>query len=85
MANDRIHIRCDGCGAWRMLMSHSGAGITSANDTVLRWIDSHGGCHPNAFGTADLGGIVGFSLHLDGDIGSTLDPALQNASPERKR
>ncbi len=80
MANDRIHIRCDSCGAWKMLAKHNGAGLSASDQGILEWVEAHGQCHPHVR-DVDLGGVVGFSLHLDGDIGGVLDPAKQNAWP----
>ena len=79
MANDRVMIKCDGCGAWKMLLKHMGAGLyTNPEGGVLEWLDSHGECHPRAF-SADLDGAPGFSLHCEG--AAALAPAKQNATP----
>lgn len=42
---------------------------------ILDWLNSHGGCHPNLW-AGDLGGVIGFSLHLEGAPG--LMPEKQN-------
>jgi len=80
MANDRLMIKCDGCGAWKMLMKHMGAGLYTTDNGVLPWLDSHGGCHPHAF-SAHLYDVPGFSLHCEGV--DALDPAKQNAKPPK--
>ena len=79
MANDRVHIKCDGCGAWKMLLVH-GAGLGTANNGILEWIDCHCGCHPRAF-ASDLGGVPGFSLYTDDAVGKELDSDRANALP----
>ena len=81
MANDRVHIRCDGCGAWKMLMKFNAAGLHTADNGILEWLDAHGACHPKASGV-DLGGVPGFSLYTDDDaFGEALAIGLQNAAP----
>lgn len=79
MANDRVHIKCKGCGAWKMLLTHSGAGLHVTDKDILGWLENHGGCHPRAF-SADLDGDPGFSLHTDDDVGGELSFDRQNAS-----
>lgn len=80
MANDRLMIKCDTCGAWKMLMKHMGAGLYTTDNGILPWVDSHGECHSRAF-HVDLDGVPGFSLHCEG--ADALDPAKQNAGPPR--
>lgn len=76
MSNDRVHIKCS-CGAWKMLMKHNGAGLATADNGILEWLDSHGACHKNAF-AVDLNGDPGFTLHTDDDVGKSLDVNLAN-------
>lgn len=79
MANDRVMIKCDGCGAWKMLLKFFPGDLsTRPENGVLPWLDLHGKCHPHFFGD-DLDGVIGFSLHLEG--ADALDPAKQNAGP----
>lgn len=80
MSNDRVHIKCEGCGAWKMLMKHSGGGLHTCDNGILEWLDSHGSCHPNAFSTG-LNGNPGFSLHTDDAVGGELDMAKANQPP----
>lgn len=79
MANDRVFIRCDGCGAWKALLSYNGGFICSYGPDVLEWIDEHGLCHPEC-GAVALS-KPGFSLHMEDAIPSELDPSKQNAGP----
>ena len=80
MANDRVHIRCDGCGAWKMLLKHSGAGLHTCDNGILEWLDTHGDCHPLAF-SVGLQGLAGFSLHTDDAVGGELQFGKQNSPP----
>jgi hypothetical protein len=79
MANDRVHIRCSGCGGWKMLMKHDGRSL-HANAPIVEWLDSHGRCHPERL-SADLGGNPGFTLHMDSEVGAALAYDRQNAGP----
>ena len=79
MANDRVFIRCDGCGSWTMLMKYNGAFLCTWNEKVLGWLDDHGWCHPEC-GSVTLS-KPGFSLHTEDAIPSELDPSKQNAGP----
>jgi len=80
MANDRIFIRCDGCGAWKMLMKYFPGSLSTRDNNILVWLDAHGGCHPNMF-EPDLAGVVGFSLHTESQHSEVLDPQKHNALP----
>ncbi len=76
MANDRVMIRCDSCGGWKMLLKHfAGIGPKARGNEILEWLDSHAECHPN-FEESDLGGSPGFSLHTEGS--PSLKPEKQN-------
>ena len=85
MADDRIFIRCDTCGAWKMLMKHIVGALETRPNGILDWLDNHGQCHPRVL-HADLGGIVGFSLHTEEALrdGTTLRPEKQNAEPPKE-
>ena len=83
MSNDRVHIKCEGCGAWKMLLSHNGAGLTTADNGILKWLDAHGGCHPHAFDVG-LEGNPGFTLHTDDDVGRELEFDKANTVPQNK-
>ena len=78
MANDRVMIKCDSCGAWKMLLKHMGGGLYPCDNGILPWLGEHGECHPHAYST-DLRGIPGFSLHCEG--AEALDPKKQNLLP----
>lgn len=80
MANDRLYIKCEQCGAWTMFMKHfTGALYVHDRDKLVDWLDSHGGCHTNLYQT-DLGGEPGFSLMTESSPeADRLDPALQNS------
>lgn len=79
MANDRIFIRCDTCGGWKMLMKHYPGTLATRDNGILEWIDAHGECHPNLYG-GDLAGVTGFSLHTESACGADeLQPDRQNA------
>jgi len=81
MADDRLFIKCDTCGGWKMLMKQIGGNLSTRENGILAWLDSHGGCHPRAMSN-DLGGVVGLSLHTEASIeNGTLDPSRQNAGP----
>lgn len=82
MANDRLLIKCDTCGGWKMLMKHFPGELATRDNGILEWLDAHGKCHQNLYGT-DLGGIVGFSLHTEDAISvdGSLKPDKQNAEP----
>ena len=81
MSNDRVHIKCDGCGAWKMLLVHNGAGLGTCDNGILEWLDEHGACHPHAFST-DLHGATGFSLYTDDAVGKELPIDKQNKVPQ---
>ncbi len=50
MANDRVFIKCKGCGGWNLLLKHLGAGSYTVEDTdILDWLDSHAECHPRCY------------------------------------
>ena len=80
MANDHVHIRCSGCGAWKMLLKHFPGSLATRDNGILEWLDEHGDHHPKLYEN-DLGGYPGFSLYTDDDIGGVLDPEKQNAKP----
>ena len=82
MANDRVMMRCDGCGAWKMFLKHYPGDLSTytARHQVefLCWVDAHCACHPDFNGTS-LKGNPGFSLWTEGT--NELDPDKQNAPP----
>ena len=82
MANDRVMMRCDGCGAWMMFLKHYpgqlGTYTPEWSARFISWVDQHCQCHPHFFG-AHLHDLPGFSLHCEGAPG--LDPQKQNAAP----
>lgn len=82
MANDRIFIKCQTCGGWKMLMKHFPGTMETVDNGVLEWIGAHGVCHPRLY-NEDLGGVPGFSLHTEEDCGEggELRPDKQNALP----
>lgn len=63
-----------------MLLKHNGAGLGTADNGILEWLDQHGGCHPKVREVC-LGGIPGFSLHTDDAVGGELRFDRQNAGP----
>jgi hypothetical protein len=81
MANDRVMIKCEGCGAWKMLLKHYPGTLATWDNQVLEWIDSHGQCHPRLY-EMNLDGNPGFSLHTEGS--PELDPDKQNAPPPKE-
>lgn len=83
MANDRVHIKCKGCGAWKMLLSYNGTSLRPTDSEILDWLSDHGECHPNLY-SPHLNGDPGFSLHTDDDVGFELAFNGQNASPPNK-
>lgn len=80
MSNDRIFLRCEGCGGWTVLAKHYPGQLYFNHNPS--WIAAHEQCHPRLY-AMDLGGQVGFSLHTEDHIGTglPLDPAKQNWSP----
>lgn len=65
MANDRVIIKCSGCGGWKMLLKHFvGAGPKTRDNGVLDWLDSHAKCHPH-WKNISLEGNPGFTLHTE--------------------
>lgn len=80
MANDRVMIRCEGCGAWKMLLKHFPSALGTRDNGILEWIESHCPCHPR-FDLSDLGGNPGFSLLTEN--ANDLDMAKQNAPPPK--
>jgi len=70
MANDRVFIRCTGCGGWRTLLKYfPSTGITTRDNGILEWLDKHAFCHINAKERlVDLGTDPGFTLHTEADI-----------------
>lgn len=80
MANDRVFIKCDGCGAWKMLLKYDGARLRTTDNGILEWLDQHGMCHPHAF-SHDLEGLPGFSLHTEDADSHVLAFDRQNALP----
>lgn len=85
MADDRVFIKCKGCGGWKMLLKHyqSNPGPMYWDNGVTEWLDKHALCHPGAF-NADLGGDPGYTLHTENDIGRELDCDKQNHVPSRE-
>lgn len=78
MADDRVIIKCKYCGGWTMFLKHyTGVGPLTHNGThLLGWLDSHVVCRDDRHQhTLDT---TGFSLHLEDEIGITLDPVKQN-------
>lgn len=73
-------IRCDHCGAWKMLLKYYPGTLATWDNGILQWIDAHGQCHPHLY-AMDLHGDPGFSLWTEGS--PELDPARQNAVPLR--
>lgn len=68
MANDRIYLKCRGCGATRSLAKYYptlGYGVWWP-DEVAQWIDKHMRCSPH-FGEKDLNGDRCFDLFTESD------------------
>lgn len=86
MANDRLIIRCDTCGGWKMLMKHFPGTLATRDNGILKWLDAHGDCHPNLYG-GDLCGVTGFSLHTEAALeeGGELRHDRQNALPPNSK
>jgi len=82
MANDRVMLRCDSCGAFMMFLKHYPGllGTYSEDWTAkfLAWTNAHCRCHPHFF-HGDLCDNPGFSLHTEGS--EALDYTKQNAPP----
>ena len=80
MANDRVFIKCNGCGGWKMLLKYfPNTGSTTRDNGILKWLDAHAGCHQRA-GHPDLDGDTGFELFAESGVDS-LDYEKQNTTP----
>ena len=66
MANDRVMIKCKGCGKSKMLLKFYPGGSTHRDNWVLDWLDNHRECHPRCF-EDDLGGDPGFILETESE------------------
>lgn len=82
MSNDRVFIKCKGCGRWNLLLKHMGAGsYTKEGRDILDWLDSHAECHPRCY-AGDLDGDPGFELHTEDAIGEALLWENRQQTPE---
>jgi len=61
MSNDRVFIKCNGCGATRALLKHHPGLLDVCDNDLVPWLNHHGNHHPRLY-YADLGGDSGFSL-----------------------
>ena len=91
MANDRVFIKCKGCGGWKMLLKYfPGEGLTTRDNGILEWLDTHRYCHsvyqldPEHFGLQlmTLHGDPGFTLHTEADFQNELPMNKQNRKPD---
>lgn len=74
MANDRVFIKCNYCGGWKMLLKfYPTDGLFTTDNKILEWLNTHRRCHPKSY-DADLGDDPGFSLHTENAIGTALNP-----------
>lgn len=72
MADDRVLIKCEYCGRWKMLLKHyTGAGPKTWDNDILQWLDHHANCREDQFDFHLVS--PGFTLHLENEIGYTLD------------
>lgn len=82
MSNDRVHIVCEGCGAWKMLLKFFPSDLSTRDNGILEWLDAHGDCHDHIL-ESDLHGDPGFRLVAESSYDfKKLDPSLQNKVPE---
>jgi len=72
MANDRIFIKCDYCGGWKMLLKFFPGYLYNTNNGIIEWIEVHANCRPDLFDGCLS--APGFSLHTEAAIGGDLDP-----------
>ena len=82
MADDRVFIKCKQCEGWKMLLKHfSIEGVTTRDNGILEWLDTHAFCNPEVYGP-DLGNNPGFTLHTENDLmdGITLKKDKQNST-----
>ena len=86
MANDRVYIKCKYCGGWKMLLKFypTTGPVTRPEFGILEWLDKHARCHPHSWDN-DLNGDPGFTLHTEQEIGTALDPALDNGLPGNRK
>lgn len=83
MANDRVFIKCEGCGASTMFLKHYPGMLGPMDDDdaleTMKWVEDHCQCNPN-YWSSDLGGITGFSLHTEDEFkeGGQMDFSKMN-------
>lgn len=75
MANDRVMIRCDGCGEWTTMLTYSHM-VPVPWEGILGWLDAHAEHHPHCF-APHLNEVPGFSIHMESAVGRSLDPLKQ--------
>jgi len=64
MADDRVFIKCDGCGGWKMLLKHyAGTGLKQSGNEIMEWLDTHSICHANQYDVTLQS--PGFTLHTE--------------------
>ncbi len=79
MANDRVFIKCKGCGGWKMMFKYYPGSLYIDGDLVgglINWLDTHSKCYmrlDNIPGM-DLGDEPCFSLHTENASVKELDP-----------
>ncbi len=67
MADDRVFLKCKGCGGYKMLLKHFvTSGPTTRDNGILDWLDGHADCHPRRW-SPSLAGDPGFTLHTEDD------------------
>ncbi len=78
MANDRVYIKCKGCGGWKMMFKYYPGELYIDKDLagpLLDWLGTHSQCHMRIEGIPgmDLGGEPCFSLHTEDAPDEELD------------
>ena len=83
MANDRVFIKCETCGGWKMLLKFfPTSGLTTRDNDILEWLDTHARCHPRSY-NGNLGGDPGYTLHTEDSLeNGGLDYSKQNRTPD---
>lgn len=72
MANDRIYVKCKGCGGYKMFFKYFPGNLTTrTNFGIIEWLDQHTDCHPKGY-DLDLGGDPGFEFICTSDPDSLL-------------
>jgi hypothetical protein len=80
MADDRLFIKCKGCGGCKMLLKHfAGTGLTHRDNGILPWLDGHRYCHQTTH-MMNLGNDTCFTLLTEDNL-SDGDHKLLNYVP----